>query len=176
MSVSNSVLIVEDDERIRAAVRLTLVDEGYRVTDAVSGEDALDAFARDPADLVLVDLMLPGMTGFEVCRALRQASGVPIIIVTARTDTHDVVAGLEAGADDYVTKPFAAKELAARMRALLRRVQPTDPPSESLEFDGLLIERTAGRVALDGEDVALDPDRVPPAVRARRAPRTGAEP
>jgi hypothetical protein len=115
------ILIVEDDERIRSSMRLSFEGEGYEVDEAASGEAALDRFAAGGIDLVLVDLMLPGIDGFECCRAIRRGSAVPIIMVTARSDTHDVVAGLEAGADDYVTKPFVPKELAARMRALLRR-------------------------------------------------------
>ncbi|MGH9092002.1 MAG: response regulator [Acidimicrobiales bacterium] len=124
--MSGRILVVEDDERIRSSMRLALEGEGYQIDEAGSGEDALDQFAADAPDLALIDLMLPGMDGFECCRALRRQSAVPIIIVTARTDTHDVVAGLEAGADDYVTKPFVAKELGARIRALLRRARPTE--------------------------------------------------
>ena len=126
------ILTVEDDERIRTAVRLALEDEGWQVVEAESGEDALNAFTREPADVVLIDIMLPGIDGFDVCRAIRRASDVPIVMVTARADTHDVVAGLEAGADDYLTKPFAPKELSARIRALLRRIRPTSPAHAKL--------------------------------------------
>jgi DNA-binding response OmpR family regulator len=129
--MTNRLLLVEDDERIRASMRLALEDEGYEVDEAGSGEIALEHFAEQPADVVLIDLMLPGMDGFECCRQLRRTSAVPVIMVTARTDTHDVVAGLEAGADDYVTKPFVAKELAARIRALLRRARSVDEPASS---------------------------------------------
>ncbi len=115
------ILTVEDDDRIRQAVKLALEDEGWMVDEADTGERALDAFAANNADVVLIDIMLPGIDGFEVCRSIRRHSDVPIIMVTARDDTHDVVAGLEAGADDYLTKPFAPKELSARIRALLRR-------------------------------------------------------
>ena len=104
--MSGRILVVEDDERIRSSMRLALEGEGYEVKDAASGEEGLDLFAEAPPDVALIDLMLPGMDGFECCRALRRSSAVPIIIVTARSDTHDVVAGLEAGADDYVTKPL----------------------------------------------------------------------
>ena len=125
------MLLVEDDERIRTSMRLSLEDEGYEVDEAATGEEAIEAQARatasNPFDLLVVDIMLPGMDGFECCRQLRRASSVPIIMVTARTDTHDVVAGLEAGADDYVTKPFEPKELAARIRALLRRARSGEP-------------------------------------------------
>ncbi|MHB8682569.1 MAG: response regulator [Acidimicrobiales bacterium] len=123
---SGRILLVEDDERIRAATRLALEDEGYEVDEADGGESALERFTAQPADVVLIDLMLPGMDGFETCRQLRRASQVPVIMVTARTGTQDVVAGLEAGADDYVTKPFVAKELSARVRALLRRARPAE--------------------------------------------------
>ncbi|MGH9298648.1 MAG: response regulator transcription factor, partial [Acidimicrobiales bacterium] len=123
--MASRILLVEDDERIRASMRLSLEDEGYEVEETGSGEEALEAHAAallgEPFDLLVVDIMLPGMDGFDCCRELRRMSTVPIIMVTARTDTHDVVAGLEAGADDYVTKPFEPKELAARIRALLRR-------------------------------------------------------
>ena len=121
------VLTVEDDERIRASVKLALEDEGWIVDEAPTGEDAIAIFQSTPADVVLIDIMLPGIDGFELCRTLRKLSDVPIVMVTARVDTHDVVAGLEAGADDYLTKPFAPKELSARIRALLRRVRPSAP-------------------------------------------------
>src|SRR6202044_4038100 len=131
------ILVVEDDERIRSSMRLALEDEGYTVEDVASGEDAVSRFGEEPTELVLIDLMLPGMDGFEACRALRRHSTVPIIMVTARSDTHDVVAGLEAGADDYVTKPFVAKELAARIRALLRRSRAADSGPSMLTFGDL---------------------------------------
>lgn len=115
------ILTVEDDERIRQAVKLALEEEGWDVTEAGTGEAAMESFTTHPPDVVLIDINLPGMDGFEVCRQLRRDSDVPIIMVTARADTHDVVAGLEAGADDYMTKPFAPKELSARIRAMLRR-------------------------------------------------------
>ena len=115
------LLFIEDDHHIRAALKLALEDEGYEVIEAADGLKGLSAFETTSVDLVLLDLRLPDLSGFEVCRMLRARSLVPIIIVTAQTDTHDLVAGLEAGADDYVTKPVVAKELAARIRAALRR-------------------------------------------------------
>lgn len=118
-----SLLFIEDDDAIRLALSLALEDEGYEVRQAADGTSGLTMFAQRDADLVLLDLRLPDMSGFDVCRALRAESIVPIIIITAQTDTHDMVAGLEAGADDYVTKPVVPKQLAARIRALLRRVQ-----------------------------------------------------
>jgi DNA-binding response OmpR family regulator len=116
-----SVLIVEDDDRVRHLVTLGLSGEGFEVGEACTGEECLRKLAEQRFDVVLLDLMLPGADGFEVCRAIRRDHDVAIIMVTARADSHDVVAGLEAGADDYVTKPFVAKELSARIRALLRR-------------------------------------------------------
>ena len=124
--MSIQILTIEDDERIRTAVRFALEDEGWKVLEAETGDQALEEFNSMSPDVVLVDIGLPGVDGFEVCRSLRRVSDVPIIMVTARDDTHDVVAGLEAGADDYVTKPIAPKELSARIRALLRRVTPED--------------------------------------------------
>jgi DNA-binding response OmpR family regulator len=150
--VTGRLLIVEDDERIRASMRMALEDEGYDVDEAGSGEMALERFAEQPADVVLIDLMLPGMDGFECCRQLRRMSAVPVIMVTARTDTHDVVAGLEAGADDYVTKPFVAKELAARIRALLRRARSVDEPSV-LTFGDIEVRPDEGTVERAGEEV-----------------------
>ena len=147
------ILVVEDDERIRSSMRLALEDEGYEVEDVPSGEEAVDRFNDDPFELALIDLMLPGMDGFETCRTLRRTSTVPIIMVTARSDTHDVVAGLEAGADDYVTKPFVAKELAARIRALLRRSRADDAPESVITFGDVEIEPDAGMVRRGGSEV-----------------------
>jgi DNA-binding response OmpR family regulator len=149
------ILAVEDDERIRAAVKLALEDEGWTVVEASTGEDALEAFQQDPADVVLIDIMLPGIDGFEVCRSIRRTSDVPIVMVTARADTHDVVAGLEAGADDYLTKPFAPKELSARIRALLRRARPANPAHPRLVFGDLEIVPDEGKVLRAGQEIHL---------------------
>ena len=149
------ILTVEDDERIRMAVKLALEDEGWDVVETATGEEALEAFEAEPTDVVLIDIMLPGIDGFEVCRAIRKAGDVPIVMVTARADTHDVVAGLEAGADDYMTKPFAPKELSARIRALLRRSRTGDTRAAKHQFGDLEILPDEGRVLLDGEEVHL---------------------
>jgi DNA-binding response OmpR family regulator len=153
-----TVLTVEDDDGIRTTMRMALEDEGFAVTEAASGEAALEVFERQPADLVLVDLMLPGMNGFDLCRSLRSTSDVPIVVVTARVDSHDVVAGLEAGADDYVRKPFVVKELAARIRALLRRTQRDGEGSAAApvhRFGAIEVIPDAGVVRRSGEELRL---------------------
>jgi DNA-binding response OmpR family regulator len=151
------ILSVEDDERIRTAVKLALEDEGWLMEEAETGETALELFTRNPADVVLIDIMLPGIDGFEVCRSLRRTSDVPIIMVTARADTHDVVAGLEAGADDYLTKPFAPKELSARIRALLRRARTPEHAATGsvLRFGELEIIPDQGVVKVGEREVHL---------------------
>jgi len=153
--VGTRILAIEDDERIRTAVRLALEDEGWDVLEAANGQDAFDAFSESPADVVLIDIMLPDIDGFEVCRTIRRSSDVPIIMVTARADTHDVVAGLEAGADDYLTKPFAPKELSARIRALLRRVRTSDTTMTEMRFGRLEILPEQGVVTVNGDEAHL---------------------
>ena len=149
------ILSVEDDERIRQAVKLALEDEGWIVDEAESGEVAIDIFQRHPSDVVLIDIMLPGIDGFELCRTIRRTSDVPVVMVTARNDTHDIVAGLEAGADDYLTKPFAPKELSARIRALLRRTRPSSTPHARISLGDLAIVPDEGKVSRGGEEVHL---------------------
>src|SRR6056297_3595178 len=152
-----SLLFIEDDDAIRLALSLALEDEGYSVREAPNGADGLASLERQPADLVLLDLRLPDMSGFEVCRALRSKSIVPIIIITAQTDTIDMVAGLEAGADDYVTKPVVPKELAARIRSLLRRVHLQDVPQtpRASTFGDVELRREQGIVLKGGAEVAV---------------------
>jgi DNA-binding response OmpR family regulator len=156
--VSRKVLLVEDDSRVRRVLRLALEDEGYAVREAADGTAGLSALATEPPDVVLLDLMLPDVDGFSVCRSIRRVSDVPVIMVTARVDSHDVVAGLEAGADDYVTKPLVAKELAARIRALLRRAHPppaADAAPRRMSVGDLVIGVDEGEVTRDGEVLAL---------------------
>ncbi|MGN6130587.1 MAG: response regulator [Nocardioidaceae bacterium] len=156
--MSRSVLLVEDDPRVRRSLRLALEDEGFAVDEAGDGESGLLALEKGSPDVVLLDVMLPDDDGFSVCRAIRHHSDVPVIMVTARTDSHDVVAGLESGADDYVTKPVAAKELSARIRALLRRsgaVPSVRPRPSVLNADELEIRVGEGVVLRDGKPVRL---------------------
>ena len=152
--MSVRILTVEDDERIRTAVSLALQEEGWEVEETSNGEDAVAAFSRQPSDVVLIDIMLPGIDGFEVCRKIRRLGDVPIVMVTARSDSHDVVAGLEAGADDYLRKPFDPKELSARVRALLRRSKTIGAPS-NFSFDQLEIIVDEGMVRISGKEVHL---------------------
>jgi DNA-binding response OmpR family regulator len=150
-----SILIVEDDDRIREVTRILLEDEGHTVEEAATGEDGLAVVASRPVDCVLLDLLLPGRDGFDICRSIRATSPVPVIMLTARTDTYDVVAGLEAGADDYVTKPFEPKELTARIRAQVRRNRILQPESSPLVIRDLVINRADGTVHRGAEELPL---------------------
>ncbi|NUR69706.1 MAG: response regulator transcription factor [Hamadaea sp.] len=150
-----SVLVIEDDDRIRLSLVLALEDEGYVAEGAATAEEGLARQRKSPADTVLVDLMLPGLDGFDTIRELRRADDVPIVVVSARSDTHDIVAALEAGADDYLVKPVAIKELTARLRALRRRARAAATAMPTLTFGELTILPLAGEVTLNGEPVAL---------------------
>jgi DNA-binding response OmpR family regulator len=154
-AVPTRVLVAEDDHDVRSMLRLLLEDEAYDVVEAADGNEAWERFNGGTFDLVLIDLKLPGRHGFELCRLVRHASDVPIVIVTAQVDDFDVVAGLEAGADDYVTKPFTAKVLTARLRALLRRAQGAADPSGRMVFGSIEVSPREGEVRKDGEVVHL---------------------
>ena len=150
------ILLVEDDATIREMTQLSLQRDGFSVETAADGPSGLDAFRDHPPDLVLLDLMLPGLDGVSVCRAIRESSVVPVVMLTARSDALDVVVGLEAGADDYVTKPFEPAVLAARLRAVLRRA--TRPEAAApLRFGTLDIDPLGMVVRRDGEEVSLTP-------------------
>jgi DNA-binding response OmpR family regulator len=154
LDVPRSVLIIEDDVRIRRIVAMALRAEGLDVHEAGTGEEGLTVLRERGVDVILLDLMLPGADGFEICRQIRRTSDTPVIMVTARSDSHDVVAGLEAGADDYVTKPFVAKELSARIRALVRRSRGAGH-RQRIAVGDLEIAPQEGVVTRDGEPVPL---------------------
>jgi two-component system, OmpR family, response regulator RegX3 len=150
------VLVVEDEESFSDALSYMLRREGFEAVVASNGPDAIAEFDRSGADIVLLDLMLPGLPGTEVCRQLRSRSGVPIIMLTAKDGEIDKVVGLELGADDYVTKPYSARELVARIRAVLRRRGEAEPTQDAVLAAGPVrmdVERHV--VAVDGETVAL---------------------
>jgi two-component system, OmpR family, response regulator MtrA len=152
--VDERVLLVEDDASIREIAALGLQNAGLRVTTAVDGREGLTRFLHDPFDVVVLDVMLPSLDGFEVCREIRKRSRVPILMLTARADTVDVVVGLESGADDYVTKPFEMPELVARVRAVLRRSQAVTEEA-SISIGPLRVDPRGFAALKDGKDLAL---------------------
>ena len=152
------ILLVDDDPNIRQLVNLYLEKEGFEVAMATRGDEALKMFKESPPNLMLLDVMLPGMDGWQVCREVRKLSNIPIIMLTAKDETFDKVLGLELGADDYVVKPFEMKELVARIKAVSRRFQAADAPDKELVFPGDAAEG-AGAVVLP-----------------RQPPRTGVHP
>jgi DNA-binding response OmpR family regulator len=155
MAPSARVLVVDDEEPLRRLLRLYLDKEGYEVVEADNGLDALSALRRGGIDVALVDVMLPELDGFEVVRRIRTESGIPIILITARGEEAQRIAGLEIGADDYVVKPFSAPEVVARVRAQLRRARGQIAGQEPLRIGDVVLDAEARRVAVDGEEVDL---------------------
>ena len=157
--MSRRVLVVDDDPALAEMLGIVLRGDGFDTCFVADGDAALDAFRRDRPDVVLLDLMLPGTNGLEVCRQIRAESGVPIIMLTAKGDTVDVVQGLECGADDYVVKPFKPKELVARMRARLRSHSDGSPETLTIgpDRDPVTIDVPGHVVSRDGQSIALTP-------------------
>ena len=150
-----TVLVVDDEPIVREVVVSYLKREGYRTLEAGDGDRARELVERESPDLVVLDLMLPGIDGLSVCRWIRTHSDLPVIMLTARGEEADRIVGLELGADDYVTKPFSPRELAARVRTVLRRSAPPSPLNERLAFEGLEIDASTREVRRDGDAVRL---------------------
>ena len=154
------VLIVDDDPNINQLIKLYLEKEGYETETAERGDDALNLFKKNPPQIVLLDLMLPGMDGWQVCREIRKISTIPIIMLTAKDETIDKVLGLELGADDYMTKPFDPKELIARIKAVMRRTQTAVAPERELAFPNLVINMSTYLVTYNGKDIEMPPKEI----------------
>ncbi len=158
MADKQYILLVDDDPNISRLVRLYLEKEGFRVECADRGDDAVNLFRKDPPDLMLLDVMLPGMDGWAVLKNIRKTSAIPIIMLTAKEETFDKVLGLELGADDYITKPFDNKELVARVKAVLRRTQNLDEDkSDTLTFPGLSVSQVQYEVFYEGQKIDMPP-------------------
>ena len=151
------ILLVDDDPNIRQLLNLYLEKEGFEVMMASRGDEALKIFKTSPPNLMLLDIMLPGMDGWQVCREVRKISNIPIIMLTAKDETFDKVLGLELGADDYVAKPFDMKELVARIKAVSRRFQAADAPDRELVFPGLTININQYTVMYMGRELEMPP-------------------
>ena len=157
--MDTTVLIIEDETNIADLLKIYLKKEGYRVETAPDGGEGLKLFRSLKPDLVLLDLMMPVMDGWEVCKAIRAESQTPVIMLTAKSETDDKVAGLKLGADDYITKPFEMKEVLARIEAVLRRSEPAAPeaPTRRLSFDKLTIDMDSFELIVDGKKVDTPP-------------------
>jgi DNA-binding response OmpR family regulator len=158
--VARTILVVEDEPTLRETLAWNLEQDGFRVVVAADGREALVRFRAEPVDLVVLDLMLPELSGIEVCRIIRQESGVPILMLTAKVSEIDKVVGLELGADDYVTKPFSLRELQARIRALLRRSEQqvaVEPPPQVVDLGRVQADLAGHRLLRDGEVLPIKP-------------------
>lgn len=153
-----TILLVDDEPKIVKLTTDYLVKDGFRVISSGDGLNALAKINSEKPDLVILDLMLPGMDGWEVCRKVRQKSGIPIIMLTARSEETDQLIGLELGADDYITKPFSPRMLVARVKAVLRRTQGLINPPSIIRAEGLEIDLDGHRVSLDGHPIHLTPN------------------
>ncbi|MBQ6256068.1 MAG: response regulator transcription factor [Clostridia bacterium] len=157
MKDKQTIMVVDDDPNIAQLVKLYLEKEGFEVAVETRGDEAVAAFQKNPPSLMLLDIMLPGMDGLQVCRAIRQISAIPIIMLSAKDETFDKVLGLELGADDYITKPFEGKELVARVKAVLRRSSPGESEKDTLSFPGLTISLEKYEVHYQGKLLEMPP-------------------
>lgn len=157
--MQKTILVIEDDANIRELLRLYLEQEGYKIESAQDGLEGLRAFKRVHPDLVLLDLMMPVMDGTQVMKEIRAVSKTPVIMLTAKGETFDKIAGLDLGADDYVTKPFEIRELIARIRAVLRRYGEEEAPKK-LEFDGLVIDKESYNIVVRGNKMEIPPKEI----------------
>ena len=158
--MKTKIMVVDDDPNIRELVRLYLEKEGFEVTCAERGDEAVKMFRATPPNLMLLDVMLPGMDGWQVCREVRKISNIPIIMLTAKDETFDKELGLELGADDYIVKPFDMKELVARIKAVIRRFQAADAPEKELVFPGLTINISQYTVTYMGKPLEMPPREI----------------
>ena len=158
--MKTKIMVVDDDPNIRELVRLYLEKEGFEVTCAERGDEAVKLFRASPPNLMLLDVMLPGMDGWQVCREVRKISNIPIIMLTAKDKTFDKVLGLELGADDYIVKPFDMKELVARIKAVIRRFQVAEAPEKELVFPGLTINISQYTVTYMGKPLEMPPREI----------------
>ena len=156
--MSKKILIVEDDGNIRELLRLYLEREGYEITEAANGEEGVELWRKINPDMILLDVMMPIMDGWQVCKIIRKESKVPIIIMTAKGETFDKVNGLEMGADDYIVKPLEMREVIARVRAIFRRLAPED--SGKISFDKLTVDKQAYDLIVDGKRVDAPPKEI----------------
>ena len=156
--MSKKILIVEDDGNIRELLRLYLEREGYEITEAANGEEGVELWRKINPDMILLDVMMPIMDGWQVCKSIRKESKVPIIIMTAKGETFDKVNGLEMGADDYIVKPLEMREVIARVRAIFRRLAPED--SGKISFDKLTVDKQAYDLIVDGKRVDAPPKEI----------------
>ena len=154
------IMVVDDDPNIRELVRLYLEKEGFEIVTAERGDEAVKLFRASPPNLMLLDVMLPGMDGWQVCREVRKISNIPIIMLTAKDETFDKVLGLELGADDYIVKHFDMKELVARIKAVIRRFQAADTPEKELVFPGLTINISQYTVTYMGKALDMPPREI----------------
>lgn len=160
MKSRNQILMIDDDKNICRLVTIYLQNEGYEVTVAGDGLEGVKAFEAGNYDLVLLDIMLPSMDGWDVCRAIRKNSEVPIIMLTAKGEVFDKVLGLEMGADDYLVKPFDPKELVARVKAVVRRMSKGEEEEQAVELEGISVDLSNYTVVLDGQELEMPPKEI----------------